>query len=135
MSERLAFWLLGKPESARGALRATSDDAPVPVLEPRQRRRRRVDDQPTPRIDGDQLEGLEPDLEGAVADDLAEAAPDLRPVVAISKAWQTETPTDVVEVDPDRPTALSAMSGDTYVSSTTIECGGLPPSGGLGGLS
>ena len=51
-----------------------------------------------------------------------------------ARPGQTEASTDLVEVDPDRSTALAAVSGDVGLLDED-RAGELPPSGGLGGSS
>jgi hypothetical protein len=99
MSDGLALRFLGEAESARCLLDAAAEYATEPVLEPGERGWWRIEDKRPSWVDRDQLERLEPDLERALADDLAETLADSRPVVAIGKARHPETSPNLVEIN------------------------------------
>ena len=111
-AERLAFGLIRDTQRARLLLAASSKHASEALLDPPLGRCWCGDHKHPGGVDRDQLERLEPDLERAVTDELAEVVSDLLPVVAIGKARDPELSTDFVEVDSDLSSALATVSGD-----------------------
>jgi hypothetical protein len=80
--------------------------------EPREHVGRGGNDERSARVDRDELERFEPDLEHAPPDQAAEPLPDLVPVIALGDAGDAETSADLTEVNPDRSAARTAASAD-----------------------